>query len=292
MAAGHGDRQRDDPPRAPVTNPDTAASRTCVATSRRIASSRSPPAVMGCSSAVSTAGRAGRPHAIPSSDDLRDEPFPQRCERLSSTRFHVCRPPGGRQAACRWSTPRPRSLCRPADANPIAVVPQSLLGSRGEPSDVHLDPPPGRPAVPAVGTGLSLTAWPGYGCDDAHLPARRRAASVRAAPSASLLRGAGRQGAVLAATARSAPAACPSPSRSRAVCPGLGISASVVGACAGFRVSRRRPRLDRGPDHVRVRRSPAGSSVALPERIDATPRACCPGRHPLSGVGLSRPTRA
>src|SRR3954452_2902039 len=92
------------PPR-PVTKPDTAASRTCVATSRRIASSRSPPAVMRCSSAVSTAAASGPTPRIPSSTTCATSRSPSAANVLSSTTVPLCPAARRRHAACRWSTP-------------------------------------------------------------------------------------------------------------------------------------------------------------------------------------------
>ena len=78
-------------PPSPVTNPDTAASRTWVATSRRIASSRSPPAVMRCSSAVSTAVESGPTPRIPNSTTCATSRSPSAASVLSSATTSVCR---------------------------------------------------------------------------------------------------------------------------------------------------------------------------------------------------------
>ena len=77
-------------PPSPVTNPDAAASRTCVATSRRIASSRSPPAVTRCCSALSTAADSGPTPRIPSSTTCATSRSPSAASAFSSATTPVC----------------------------------------------------------------------------------------------------------------------------------------------------------------------------------------------------------
>ena len=257
-------------PPSPVTNPDTAASRTWVATSRRIASSRSPPAVMRCSSADSTAVESGPIAADPELDDLRDEPFPECCER--AVVGHDTSVPDRRRRARRAViglplTGAPAGVARWSSTR-LSPAAWSTASSRS-----------GHPSPSSRCRSRAGTTAPSASDDEL---------SVRL-PSAPLLRAAGRQGAALAAACSAPHLPLPIPSRSPGVrpTPGYPYPWSVYRWLDG---------------RARVPRRAIGDLAAFASTLAGVPRARCaastrptgppPGAHNFFRGGPLRRLRA